>query len=54
MAQPALWRTRKFHWRVYCVLTADMQLLVYEMGFVHVANKPFEPDFNLDAQTGLG
>jgi hypothetical protein len=42
ISNPLLWKgTHKFHFRVYAVLTGDMQLFVYRKSFAHVANKPF-------------
>ena len=40
--RPLLWEGRfKFHLRVYCVLTAQMQFHCYRRAFAHVSNKPF-------------
>jgi len=52
---PSLYRGRKFHWRVYCALTAAHALYIYEMGFMHVANRLYEAGgFDAEAQSGLG
>ena len=41
--RPLLWENQfKFHFRVYCVLTADMRFYSYRHAFAHVANKPFQ------------
>ena len=40
--RPLLWEGQfKFHFRVYCVITADLRIHVYRRAFAHVANKPF-------------
>lgn len=36
-----LYRGRKFHVRVYCVMTADASIFVHRLCFLHVANDPF-------------
>ena len=42
ITRPLLWEGKfKFHFRVYVVLTANMQFHVYRRAFAHVANKPF-------------
>jgi hypothetical protein len=42
ISNPLLWEGGyKFHFRVYAILTGDMQLFVYRKSFAHVANKPF-------------
>ena len=42
ITRPLLWEGKfKFHFRVYIVLTANMQFHVYRRAFAHVANKPF-------------
>ena len=43
--RPLLWENQfKFHFRVYCVLTADRRMWCYRRAFAHVANKPFALD----------
>ena len=42
ITNPLLWKSKfKFHFRIYVVLTANMQFHVYRQAFAHVANKPF-------------
>ena len=38
---PILYQQRKFHVRVYSVMTADASIYVHRMCFLHVANDPF-------------
>eukprot|EP00590_Aulacoseira_subarctica_P004283 CAMPEP_0172431836 /NCGR_PEP_ID=MMETSP1064-20121228/60208_1 /TAXON_ID=202472 /ORGANISM="Aulacoseira subarctica , Strain CCAP 1002/5" /LENGTH=770 /DNA_ID=CAMNT_0013178757 /DNA_START=109 /DNA_END=2418 /DNA_ORIENTATION=- len=38
---PILYQQRKFHIRVYSVMTADASIYVHRMCFLHVANDPF-------------
>ena len=41
--RPLLWEGKfKYHFRVYCALTADMRFYAYRHAFAHVANKPFQ------------
>eukprot|EP00814_Leptocylindrus_danicus_P000600 CAMPEP_0116003578 /NCGR_PEP_ID=MMETSP0321-20121206/130_1 /TAXON_ID=163516 /ORGANISM="Leptocylindrus danicus var. danicus, Strain B650" /LENGTH=918 /DNA_ID=CAMNT_0003471795 /DNA_START=19 /DNA_END=2776 /DNA_ORIENTATION=+ len=39
---PLLWHGRKFHVRVYAVLTADGQAYIHRRAFLHVANEMFD------------
>ena len=51
--RPLLWAgLYKFHFRVYCILTADMEVYCYRQAFAHVCNKPYVTSASIS--DGLG
>jgi hypothetical protein len=40
--RPLLWHKKKFHFRCYCLLRADMSAYMYEKGFIICAGVPYD------------
>jgi hypothetical protein len=47
---PILFNDKKFHVRVYCVITCDGHAFVHEQAFLHVANEPFSVTIQQDKE----
>lgn len=48
MARPLLWHGRKFHFRVYALLRADMSAWLYRTAYILSASRPYSLGKNAD------
>ncbi len=54
VARPKLWRGRKFHFRAYALLRADMSAWLYRTAYILSASRPYHLRTNSDGGGGLG
>lgn len=46
VTNPLLWRERKFHFRCYTYITADLRAYLYEDAFILSAGVPYDDDMS--------
>lgn len=52
VARPMLWRERKFHFRVYALLRADMSAWLYRTAYILAASRPYSLGRSDDGRVG--
>lgn len=53
VARPLLWRGRKFHFRCYATLSADLSSWLYRRAYILCASRPYTLGRGAKAETGL-